>query len=50
MRQMPVPVQFQTHGRHRVEVEPEETRGQSLLIAAQVLECLGDPPAEGNPV
>jgi len=43
MRQMPVPVQFQTHGRHRVEVEAEETGGQPLVIAAQVLECLGEP-------
>jgi transcription-repair coupling factor (superfamily II helicase) len=43
MRQMPVPVQFQTHGRHRVEVEAEAARGQSLLIAAQVLECLAEP-------
>jgi transcription-repair coupling factor (superfamily II helicase) len=43
MRQMPVPVHFQTHGRHRVEVEPGEARGQSLVIAAQVLECLQEP-------
>jgi len=41
MRRMPVSVQFQTHGQCRVEVEPEEeTGGQPLVVAAQVLECL----------
>ncbi|MBP6875192.1 MAG: transcription-repair coupling factor [Candidatus Eisenbacteria bacterium] len=38
--QMPVPVAFVTHGRHRVEVAAKEVRGEMLLVAAQVLECL----------
>ncbi|MFH1143887.1 MAG: transcription-repair coupling factor [Candidatus Eisenbacteria bacterium] len=40
MAQMPVPVSFSAHGRHRVAVAREEVRGQMLLVAAQVLECL----------
>jgi len=38
--QMPVPVTFSAHGRHRVEVAAAEVRGEMLLIAAQVLDCL----------
>jgi transcription-repair coupling factor (superfamily II helicase) len=46
--QMPVPVMFKTHGRHRVEVAREEVRGEPLLVAAQLLDCLSeDAPAPG---
>jgi transcription-repair coupling factor (superfamily II helicase) len=40
IREMPVPVIFTTHGRHRLEVERDEVRGQALLVASQILECL----------
>jgi len=42
IQQMPVPVEFTTHGRHRVEVAAADVEGESLLIAAQLLECLGE--------
>ncbi|MBM3316704.1 MAG: hypothetical protein FJY75_02520, partial [Candidatus Eisenbacteria bacterium] len=40
--QMPVPVAFTTHGRHRVTVAREEVGGEPLLVAGLVLDCLGD--------
>ncbi|MCK4413780.1 MAG: transcription-repair coupling factor [Candidatus Eisenbacteria sp.] len=40
IREMPVPVVFTTHGRHRLEVDREEVRGAALLVARQILECL----------
>jgi len=38
--QMPVPVTFSAHGKHRVEVARAEAGGQILPVAAQVLDCL----------
>ncbi len=40
IRQMPVPVTFKTHGRHRVEAAPDDVRGEMLIVAGQILDSL----------
>ncbi len=43
IRQMPIPVTFKTHGKHRVEAAAREVRGEMLLVAGQILDCLTGP-------
>ena len=38
--QMPIPVVFKTHGTHRVEAKRAEVKGELILIAGQILDCL----------
>ncbi len=40
IQQMPIPVSFKMHGRHRIDAAAREVRGEMLLIAGQMLECL----------
>ncbi|MCK4305403.1 MAG: transcription-repair coupling factor [Candidatus Eisenbacteria sp.] len=40
IRQMPVPITFKTHGAHRVEAVRSVVRGEMLLVAGQILDCL----------
>jgi len=38
--QMPVPVTFKTHGKHRVAAAPADVRGEMLIVAGQILDSL----------
>ena len=40
IRQMPIPIDFKMHGNHRIEVRPAAVRGEMLLVASQILDCL----------
>lgn len=40
IQQMPIPVSFKTHGQHRVEAAAREVRGEMILVAGQILDCL----------
>ena len=45
MSQMPVPVSFVTHGRHRVTADRKAVGGEMLLIARQIIDSLTDEAA-----
>jgi len=46
IQQMPIPVSFKTHGQHRVEATARDVRGEMILVAGQILDCLLEEDAD----